>query len=110
MAAHVHGVVVDVLDERPDELGGRRSDVEIGQILGVIGGAEEHAVCAIGPSGGYLWTGVPSADLFFLVVGTDLLGVYESSWGTDGTGAQRAGTSASWMCGVTTKDATETCP
>ena len=70
----------------------------------------EGAECAIGVAGSHDWVDVPAGDLFFLIVGVDDTGVYESSWGADGLGAQRAGTSASWMCGVTSKDATEGCP
>jgi hypothetical protein len=68
------------------------------------------AECAIGVSGGYLWTGVPSTDLFFLIVGTDETGVYESSWGTGTDGTERGQTGASFLCGATTKIVTSTCP
>jgi hypothetical protein len=70
----------------------------------------EGAECAIGVAGSHDWVDVPPGDLFFVIVGVDDTGVYESSWGADGFGTQRAGTSASWMCGVTTKDVTEGCP
>ena len=60
--------------------------------------------------GSHDWLDAPAGDLFFVIVGVDDTGVYESSWGTAGSGEQRGGTSASWMCGVTTKDATEGCP
>ena len=71
-----------------------------------VAGAE----CAIGVAGRHDWLDVPAGDLFFVIVGVDDTGVYESSWGTASSGEQRGGTSASWMCGVTTKDATEGCP
>jgi hypothetical protein len=70
----------------------------------------QGAECGIGVLGSYGWRGVPAGDLFLLLVGVDDTGVYESSWGTDGSGAERNGTAPSNMCGVTTKDATESCP
>jgi hypothetical protein len=66
--------------------------------------------CALGGSGTYVWNGVPAGDLFILLVGQDHTGVYESSWGTDSTDSERNGTAPSNMCGVTSKDGTETCP
>ena len=68
------------------------------------------SVCAIGGTGFYDWQGVPPGDLFFLIVGVEETGVYESSWGTDGSGAERHGTAHSGMCGVTTKDSSMSCP
>jgi hypothetical protein len=61
--------------------------------------------CAIGITGSYDWYNVSADDLFFLIVGVDDTGVYESSWG-----AGRDGTAPSGMCGMTTKDSTLTCP
>jgi len=72
--------------------------------------ALQGSVCALGISGSYDWSAVPAGDLYYLVVGTDGTGVYESSWGVDGAGAERNGTSPSVMCGVTTKDIVEECP
>ena len=46
----------------------------------------------------------------FLIVGVDGTGVYESSWGADSSGAERHGSAPSNLCGVTTKDDTESCP
>ena len=66
--------------------------------------------CGIGISGSFQWEGVPAGDLFFLVVGVDDTGVYESSWGVDSTGAERNGGGPSNLCGVTSKDFGETCP
>ena len=43
-------------------------------------------------SGDHVWTGVASGSLYFVVVGTDDTGVYESSWGRDSSGSQRHGT------------------
>jgi len=67
------------------------------------------AECGIGLSGGHFWSGVPAADLFFLVVGTDNLDVYESSWGSVSMGMERSSTKASFLCGTTTKIVTSTC-
>jgi len=72
---------------------------------GLLGGE-----CGIGTSGVHLWTGVPADSLFFLVVGTDPTGVYESRWGNDSSGNERNGNAASFQCGATTKDVTATCP
>ena len=81
-----------------------------GDLAGVAGHSLLGGACGIGTSGSYQWAGVPSGDLFFLVVGVDDTGVYESSWGTDSTGAERNGGSPSNLCAVTTKDSGETCP
>jgi hypothetical protein len=67
------------------------------------------AECNIGMSGTHVWTDVPPGSLYFLVVGTDNLGVYESSWGGDSFGNLRNGTTASFQCGTTTKVASATC-
>jgi len=66
--------------------------------------------CGIGVSGVYDWQGVPAGDLFFLIVGADDTGVYESGWGADSSGAERNGPAASTLCGTTTKDEALTCP
>jgi hypothetical protein len=83
-------------------------------IFGNLGGVSTYAllgsVCAIGGTGFYDWQGVPPGDLFFLIVGVEETGVYESSWGTDGSGAERHGTAHSGMCGVSTKDSSMSCP
>ena len=73
--------------------------------LTILGGQ-----CAIGIAGSFTWSGVPAGDLFFLLVGVDATGVYESSWGRDSTGTERRGTEPSNVCGVTTKDVVEVCP
>jgi len=65
--------------------------------------------CGIGTLGAYDWSDLPVGDLFFLIVGVDATGIYESSWGVDGSGAERNGDAPSNRCGVTTKDATELC-
>ena len=66
--------------------------------------------CAIGVGGSYDWSGVPAGDIFFLVVGTDGTGVYESSWGGDGSGTERSGVRPSGQCGTTSLDVVESCP
>lgn len=68
------------------------------------------AECAIGDTGGHLWSGVPEASLFFMVVGTDAMAIYESSWGRNTNADERHGTKASFLCGSTTKVVTSTCP
>jgi len=68
------------------------------------------AECAIGTSGTHVWTGVPGGSLYFLVVGTDDTGVYESGWGRDSAGGQRFGTIEWFECGTTTKIVSSTCP
>ena len=87
---------------------------EYNLIYGDLATVSSHALtgaeCGIGVTGGHLWTGVPDSDLFFLVVGTDDLGVYESSWGHDSAGSERSATKASFLCGATTKIVTSSCP
>jgi hypothetical protein len=53
--------------------------------------------------------GTPASSVFFLVVGTDISGIYESSWGTT-TNGPRGGTKASFQCGTTTKILDPQCP
>jgi hypothetical protein len=66
---------------------------------GLLGGE-----CQIGIVGGtYDWLDVPEENLFFLVVGTDETGIYESSWREDSFGEYRNGGKASFQCGATTK-------
>lgn len=67
------------------------------------------AVCSVGTSGSTVWSGVPSGNLYFLMVGTDGMGT-ESSWGMDGAGLERNGPLSSATCGITTKDPSATCP
>jgi hypothetical protein len=72
--------------------------------LTVIGG-----VCDLGTTGTATWTGVPPQDLWFLIVGDDDASA-ESSWGTDGNGAERGGTTASGVCNAVFRDNQATCP
>jgi hypothetical protein len=71
--------------------------------------ALQGAECAIGATGVHDWLAVPSGDLFFLIVGVDDSGIYESSWGAGVGGAERNGSSSSFTCGVTTRDNSEIC-
>jgi hypothetical protein len=68
------------------------------------------AECNIGTSGTHVWIDGSPGSLYFLIVGTDDTGVYESSWGRDSAGAHRNGTTASFRCGATTKVVSSTCP
>ena len=82
-------------------------------LYGPMGGVSAYAiaggVCGLGTSGSYTWSGVPSGDLWFVVVSDD--GVHtEGSWGRDGSGADLGGTTASAQCGYTARDNTATCP
>ena len=81
-----------------------------GNLADVSTYALEGSECAIGTSGTHTWLGVPAGDLYFVVVGVDDNLVYESSWGTNSSGAERNGTFASNECGATNKINTETCP
>jgi hypothetical protein len=51
---------------------------------------------------------VPAGDFWFVVVGDDAA-AKEGSWGTNSAG-QRKGTTASGLCGFTTRDNSGTCP
>ena len=81
-----------------------------GALADVASYALSGAECAIGTSGSHVWTGVPAGSLYFLIVGTDDTGVYESGWGRDSAGAPRFGTKASFFCGTTTKVVSSSCP
>lgn len=67
------------------------------------------AVCSMPLNGGRTWSGVPTGNLYFLMVGTDGAGT-EGSWGLDGAHLERNGSLPSGECGVTVKDASATCP
>jgi len=68
------------------------------------------AECNLGTSGSHVWTDPPSESLYFLVVGTDDTGVYESDWGPAGSGGRRHGNRASFRCGTTTRIVSSACP
>jgi len=81
-----------------------------GQLANVASYSIDGAECGVGITGGYVWSNVPASDLFFLIVGTDDTGVYESSWGLDDAGHERHSTRAAFQCGTTTKVLSATCP
>jgi len=80
-----------------------------GSLSGVSTYALSGAACSMGPTGSYIWTGVPPGNLYVLIVGTDGAGT-ESSWGLDSSSQERHGAASSGVCGVTIKNATATCP
>jgi subtilisin-like proprotein convertase family protein len=67
------------------------------------------AVCGLGPAGAYDWSGAPSGDLWFLVASEDAAGK-EGTWGTTSAGAPRGGTTASGLCGCTSRSNDASCP
>jgi hypothetical protein len=67
------------------------------------------AECSIGTGAPYAWNPAPANSLFFLIVGRDPTGIYESSWGQTSAGAERHGTTSSFQCGATTKILTPAC-
>jgi hypothetical protein len=81
-----------------------------GELQGVSSYTIAGASCGIGLAGSHLWSAVPPSDLYFLIVGSNDFGLYESSWGRDSAGAERFGTKASFQCGTTTKVVSSTCP
>jgi len=81
---------------------GSLADVSVYELAG--------AECNIGTGGTHVWNNVPPGSLYFVVVGTDDTGVYESSWGGDSSGDPRNGTGASFHCGTTTKVVSASCP
>jgi hypothetical protein len=81
-----------------------------GPLANVSAYALSGAECNIGTSGTHVWTDVPPGSLYFLIVGTDDTGVYESTWNRDSAGSHRNGTTASFQCGTTTKIVSATCP
>lgn len=67
------------------------------------------AACNLGTSGSAFWTGVPAGSLWFVVVGDDDAAT-EGSWGKDHSGVERAGATASGLCGMTTRNNSGSCP
>jgi hypothetical protein len=65
--------------------------------------------CSTGLGGSYVWSTVPEGSIYFLLVGTDDSGVYESSFGHDSAGRERSPHAASFACGGTTKILSATC-
>ncbi len=74
-----------------------------GDLANVATLSPRQAVCGVSTTGTFDWTGVPSGNLFFLVVGVDGTGTYESSWGAGPGGAERNGDAPSGTCGVPSK-------
>ena len=72
--------------------------------LTVAGGA-----CNLGTSGTAIWSGVPSLNIWFTIVGDDDA-TTEGSWGTMSSGAQRGGVTVSGKCGMTTRNNAGSCP
>jgi hypothetical protein len=80
-----------------------------GDLANVAPTAITGATCDLGTLGSTSWTGVPSGNLWFVVVGDDNASI-EGSWGTDSTGAQRGGVTVSGQCGATARDNSGACP
>jgi len=64
-------------------------------------------VCSLGTGGSFTWSGVPTGNLWFVVVGDD--GAVEGSWG-DASAGPRKGTTASGVCGKTSRVNSGACP
>ena len=79
-----------------------------GALANVASSAVSGASCDLGTTGSASWTGVPAGNLWFVVVG-DNDATSEGSWGAM-TSGERGGTSASALCGITTRDNSGTCP
>jgi len=84
--------------------------VLFGDLANVATVSIDGGVCDIGPSGSSSWSDLPAGSLFFVVVGTDITGVYESTWGNASDGLPRGGTKASFRCSTTTKVLDPQCP
>jgi len=80
-----------------------------GDMANVETASVDASLCNIGTSGVFSWLATPANDIFFMIVGTDPMGLYESSWGP-ATGEPRGGTKASFQCGTTTKILDPQCP
>jgi subtilisin-like proprotein convertase family protein len=79
-----------------------------GDLANVASVAPTGSFCDLGASGLATWTGVPSGNLWFVVVG-DNNATVEGTWGTD-SGGHRGGATASGFCGAITRDNAATCP
>jgi hypothetical protein len=80
-----------------------------GSLLSVASMTVVGSACDLGTTGTASWAGVPAGDLWFVVVGDDNA-TTEGTWGTDGIGGQRGGSTASGQCGLTTRDNAGVCP
>ena len=87
----------------------KNAHLVFGSLQNVATYALDGAVCGLGPLGSYDWLGVPAGDLWFLVVADDAAST-EGTWGLDGAGADRGGSTASGFCGFTTRNNAGTCP
>jgi len=67
------------------------------------------AECDLGVTGVHGWSDVPDESLYFLIVGTDSTGFYESNWGESSDGSPRGGSGASFQCGTTTRIVNASC-
>jgi len=80
-----------------------------GDLADVSSMAVMGAACDLGTSGAASWTAVPAGDLWFVVVGDDNA-TTEGTWGVDGIGGQRGGTTASGQCEIATRNNGGICP
>ena len=80
-----------------------------GPLVSVSSHAIAGSVCALGTAGTFTWTGVPSGDLWYLVVSSDGAGL-EGTWGTTSAGADIQGTTPSGQCGNTARSNAGSCP
>ncbi|MEE8411156.1 MAG: hypothetical protein V3S47_01535, partial [Acidobacteriota bacterium] len=78
-----------------------------GDLANVAAMTIDGGECSLGTSGSFNWSGVPSGNLFYLIVGTDGIGV-ESSWGRASFG-ERNGINASGQCGIMAKEISNVC-
>ena len=77
-------------------------------VLVLPGYALAGAVCGLGTSGAFTWTGVPAGNLWFVVTGVNGAGT-EASWGP-ATSGERNGALASGHCGNTARSNAGSCP
>jgi hypothetical protein len=71
--------------------------------------ATSGGVCGLDPTGHSLWSGVPAASLWYVLVADDDASL-EGNWGADSTGSPRRGGTASNRCGMTTRSNAGSCP
>ena len=79
-----------------------------GPLSGVSTYAISGGVCDLGTSGSYSWTGVPAADLWYVVVSDDNAST-EGNWG-QATSGPMGGTSVSGQCSMSVRNNGGTCP
>ena len=80
-----------------------------GSLAGLPAYQVSGAACDLPAAGPAEWNVGPGFDLWFVLVGTNGMGM-ESSWGVDGSGAERGGFAASGRCGVHDKNLSAVCP